>query len=289
MKELRPRRSVLYMPGSNERALIKAQSLAADCVVFDLEDGCAPEVKVEARQIAVAAANSANYGRREVIIRVNAIGSAWFQADLQAVASSKADAICLPKVETAQQVLDVAALLGQYGADDKLTLWAMIETPLGVENAVAIAAASDRLSVLMMGTSDLVKEMRLRHSADRIGFHYALGRCVHSARLAGIDVIDGVHLDLSDAEGFAKMCEQGRDFGFDGKSLIHPKQIDDANASFGFSDADIDYAQRVLAAWQQAESDAQAVVVVDGKLVEMLHVEEAKRVLAMADLLQVAS
>ncbi len=289
MKKLRPRRSVLYMPGSNERALIKAQSLAADCVVFDLEDGCAPEVKVKARQIAVAAANSGDYGRREVIIRVNAIGSEWFQADLQAVAGSAADAICLAKVETAQQVLDVVALLEHYGASDKLTLWAMIETPLGVENAVAIAAASDRLSVLMMGTSDLVKEMRLRHSADRIGLHYALGRCVHSARLAGIDVIDGVHLDLSDAKGFAKACDQGRDLGFDGKSLIHPKQIDGANASFGLSDADIDHAQRVLAAWQQVESDAKAVAVVDGKLVEWLHVEEAKRVLVMASLLEETS
>ncbi|ROS05759.1 citrate lyase subunit beta/citryl-CoA lyase [Sinobacterium caligoides] len=285
MHQLRPRRSVLYMPGSNSRALEKAKTLAVDCVVFDLEDACAPEVKASSRTAVIEAVAGGGYGRRELVIRINSFDSPWFSDDIEAVAQSQADAICLPKVESAQQIATTVELLERYGADETMTLWAMVETPLGVEHALQIASASPRLTVLMMGTSDLAKELRLRHTADRAGFHYALSRCVIAARLAGIDVIDGVHLDLDDEAGLVTVCEQGRDFGFDGKSLIHPRQIAAANDSFGFSAEAVDHARRLLAVWQQAASASKAVAVLDGKLIECLHVEEAKRVIAMAELI----
>jgi citrate lyase subunit beta/citryl-CoA lyase len=280
--KIRPRRSVLYMPGSNARALEKAKSLAADSVVFDLEDACAPAVKVSARADVIAAVNRGGYGHREVVVRVNTIDSPWFMADIEAVAQSKADAICLPKIESAEHIMAVVELMERYGAGESMTLWAMIETPEGVDKANEIAKASCRLSVLMMGTSDLAKELRVRHTSCRSGFLYSLNRCVMAARLAAIDVIDGVCLDLADDDGFAAVCEQGRDLGFDGKSLIHPKQIAAANASFGFNADDIAHAKKILAAWRQAEAESKAVAVVDGKLIEILHVEEAQRVLAMA-------
>ncbi|CAH0991407.1 (3S)-malyl-CoA thioesterase [Sinobacterium norvegicum] len=283
--EIRPRRSVLYMPGSNSRALEKAKTLAADCVVFDLEDACAPDVKATARNSVIEAVNQGGYGHREVVVRVNTIGSPWFNEDIEAVAQSQADAICLPKIESAAQIITVVELLDRYHAAASMTVWAMIETPLGVDKANEIAKASTRLSVLMLGTSDLAKELRVRHTPCRSGFLYSLNRCVIAARLAAIDVIDGVCLDLADDQGFATVCEQGRDLGFDGKSLIHPKQIAAANVSFGFNDDDVAHAEKVLAAWQQAEAESKAVAVVDGKLIEILHVEEARRLLAMAALI----
>jgi citrate lyase subunit beta/citryl-CoA lyase len=207
-----PRRSVLYMPANNARALEKARNLPADCIVIDLEDAVSPTAKAEARQQAVAAVNTGGFGRREVVVRINAQGTPWFEDDLTACAASAAKIVVLPKVETAATVQAVAARLPEH-----IQLWAMIETPRGVMNVEAIAQAHPRLQVLVMGTSDLSKELRVPPRADRMGLQYALGRCVCAARGAGIDIIDGVYLNFRDADSFAAVCEQGKWLGFDGQ------------------------------------------------------------------------
>ena len=278
---IRPRRSVLYMPGSNQRALEKAQGLPADALVLDLEDAVGPDKKVEARGLVVAAANSGAYGQREVIIRANALDTVWGKDDIQAIAASKADGLCLPKVETADQIKAALAVLDAAGAT-AMPLWAMIETPMGVLNAREIASADARVEVLVMGTTDLAKELRVPHTPDRIGMQYALSACVLSARACGKEILDGVYLDLTDETGYAAACEQGRDLGFDGKTLIHPKQIAAANSVFGPSEEDIIKAEKIIAAWKEAEAEGKGVVVVDGKLVEGMHVDEAKRNLELA-------
>ncbi len=278
---LTPRRSVLYMPGSNQRAMEKAKSLPADTLVMDLEDAVAPDQKDAAREQVVAAVNQGGYGYRELVIRVNGIDTPWFKDDVAAVAKSQAKAICLPKIESAEQVLQVVAALEAGGAAPEMEIWAMIETPKGVQQVNAIAAAHPRLSLLMMGTSDLAKDMRIPHTADRLGFITSLSLCVLAARAEGLDILDGVHLSLDDEAGLRALCEQGKQLGFDGKTLIHPKQIEVANQVFSPEAAEIDKAQRVIAAFEQAESEGKGVVVVDGKLVENLHVEETKRTLAI--------
>jgi len=278
---LKPRRSVLYMPGSNARALEKAKTLNADTLVLDLEDAVAPQQKQEARKRVVDAVNLGGYGNREMVIRVNGLDTIWCRDDLQAIAKAKISAVCLPKIESAEQVLSTVELLDQFGADPAMEIWAMIETPKGVQNVNAIAAAHPRLTLLMMGTSDLAKEMRIPHTPDRIGFVTALSLCVLAARAEGLDILDGVHLALDDEEGLRAVCLQGKQLGFDGKTLIHPKQLDLANEIFGPSVADADKAQIIIEAFAQAESEGKGVVVVDGKLVENLHVEEARRVLAI--------
>jgi len=278
---LKPRRSVLYMPGSNARALEKAKTLNADTLVLDLEDAVAPQQKQEARERVVDAVNLGGYGNREMVIRVNGLDTIWCRDDLQAIAKAKISAVCLPKIESAEQVLSTVELLDQFGADPAMEIWAMIETPKGVQNVNAIAAAHPRLTLLMMGTSDLAKEMRIPHTPDRIGFVTALSLCVLAARAEGLDILDGVHLALDDEEGLRAVCLQGKQLGFDGKTLIHPKQLDLANEIFGPSVADADKAQIIIEAFAQAESEGKGVVVVDGKLVENLHVEEARRVLAI--------
>ncbi len=280
---LTPRRSVLYMPGSNQRAMEKAKSLSADTLVMDLEDAVAIDQKDVAREQVVAAVNQGGYGYRELVIRVNGVDTPWFQDDVAAVAKSQAKAICLPKIESAEQVVQVVAELDAGGAPSDMEIWAMIETPKGVQQVNAIAAAHPRLSLLMMGTSDLAKEMRIPHTADRLGFIACLSQCVLAARAEGLDILDGVHLALDDEAGLHALCEQGKQLGFDGKTLIHPKQIDVANQVFSPEPAEVDKAQRVIAAFEQAESEGKGVVVVDGKLVENLHVEEAKRTLAIQE------
>ncbi len=279
---MRPRRSVLYMPGSNSRALEKAQQLPADVVIFDLEDAVAPAQKAAARANVVAAVKGGGYGRREVVARINALATEWGTADVQALASSSVQAICVPKVETAEQVQQVAAQLDQFGAAPSVASWAMLETPVGVLNAQSIAGAHPRLAVLVMGTSDLAKELRVPHRPDRLGFQTSLGLCVLAARAHGLDILDGVHLDLQDAIGFKAVCEQGRALGFDGKTLIHPNQINDANAVFGPDVAAIEWAHRTVDAWEQALRSGQGVALLDGKLVENLHALEARRVLDIA-------
>lgn len=274
------RRSALYMPANNARALEKAKSLMADCIILDLEDAVAVEQKAQAREAAVGAIAAGGFGWRELAIRVNACGTEWFEADVQAVASSGAQVIVLPKVEAPQTVCDVAARI-----PEAMEIWAMIETPRGVANVEAIAQAHSRLSCLVMGTSDLAKELRVPHRADRLGFLYSLSRCVLAARLAGIDVLDGVHLDFANQEAFRAVCEQGRDLGFDGKSLIHPSQIAVSNEVFAPSLTDIDRARSIVALWQQAQARGAGVAVLDGKLIENLHVVEAQRTLAFAEML----
>ncbi|MEH6550492.1 MAG: CoA ester lyase [Pseudomonadales bacterium] len=279
---IRPRRSVLYMPASNMRAMDKARSLAADCIVFDLEDAVDPDAKQQAREQLLEALAQGGYGERELIVRVNALGTPWGVDDLVAVAQSGAHSVCLPKVESVAYVRRVADKLAEHGAPD-MGIWVMAETPAGIQNIDEIAAAHDQIDVILMGTSDLAKELRVPHTPERTGFLYSLSRCIIAARANGLDAIDGVYLDLEDTTAYEAICQQGRELGFDGKSLIHPKQIDCANAVFGPSSVEIAHSRRVLEVWQKAEAAGTALAVLDGKLVEILHAEEAERVLLLAD------
>lgn len=282
----RPRRSVLYMPGSNQRALDKARSLPADSLVLDLEDAVAPAMKVTARQQLADALAAGGYGRRELVVRINGLDTQWAEEDIRMVASSGADALCMPKVETAAQVLLVADRLEALGASDKLAIWVMAETPRGVLNIQQVAAAHPRVQVVVMGTSDLAKELRVRHTLERQGLLTSLNLCVLAARANGLEILDGVYLDLDAPSGFVASCEQGRDLGFDGKTLIHPKQVEAANRVFGPGEQELARAERIISAWQEAEAEGKAVVLVDNKLVEVLHVEEARRLLAIDQAIQ---
>lgn len=280
--QIRPRRSVLYMPGSNQRAMEKAKTLPVDSLVLDLEDAVAPAQKAAARKLVVDAIANGGYGRRELVIRINALNTEWGEDDLLAVAGSGAAAVCLPKVESAAQVLAVADALNNLRVRADMAIWAMLETPLGILNASSIAAAHPRLNVLVMGTSDLAKDLRVPHTPDRLGLLASLSASVLAARAYGLDVLDGVHLDITDSSGFHAICEQGRKLGFDGKTLIHPSQIDAANSVFGPGEAVIEHAQRTLAVWNEAQREGKGVALLDGRLVENLHADDARRVLAIA-------
>jgi citrate lyase subunit beta/citryl-CoA lyase len=266
------------MPGSNARALDKARTLPADALVLDLEDAVAPDVKVEARAQVVAAIRAGGYGRREIVVRVNAPGTPWSPDDLAAAAHAGADAVLLPKVESAETVTAALAALGPAQS-----VWCMLETPRGILDAPAIAAASPRVSALVMGTSDLTKDLRARHTRDRLPLLTSLQLCVLAARAAGITALDGVHLDLDDEAGLAAACRQAADLGFDGKTLIHPRQIAVANEVFAPAAGEVDWARRVIAAHADAVARGQGVAVLDGRLIENLHVDDARRVLALAD------
>jgi citrate lyase subunit beta/citryl-CoA lyase len=280
---VRPRRSALYMPGANARALEKARTLDADVLLLDLEDAVAPAQKAEARRLVVGALRAGGHGHRERVVRVNGRGTPWEAEDLRAVAASGADAVLLPKVEGASHVREVEAALAAAGAPDGLSLWAMIETPRGVLGAAEIAGASPRLACLVAGTSDLVKDLGARHTAGRREVLTALSLTVLAARAHGLACLDGVHLRLDDEAGFEAACVQGRDLGFDGKTLIHPKTIAAANRIFGPTPDELEQARRIMVAHAEAESFGQGVVVVDGRLVEALHVAAARRTLALAD------
>jgi citrate lyase subunit beta / citryl-CoA lyase len=284
-RRVRPRRSIIYMPSSNARALEKAKSLAADGLIFDLEDAVAPDVKVEARAAAVAAAKSGAYGKREVLIRVNGLDTPWGADDLAAVASSGANGVVLPKVNSPSDVHRADEALRDAGAPNALVLWAMMETPAGIIAAASIAAASSRLSGLIVGTADLAKDLHCAHPADRWPMLSALQTCVLAARAHGLFVLDGVHVDLDDEQGFETVCRQGKDLGFDGKTLIHPKQIAVANSVFGPSTEEVAHAQRLVEAHKKALDAGEGITVVDGRLVESLHVREAERLIAAADLI----
>ncbi|MCE5245513.1 CoA ester lyase [bacterium] len=283
LDEVRPRRSVLYMPGSNARALEKARTLPADGLILDLEDAVAPAAKEAAREQVVAELRRGGYGRRELIVRVNGLGTPWREADLAAAATSGADGVALPKVESAEEVREAERALVAAGAPERLALWCMIETPRGVLRADEIAGATPRLAGLVMGTSDLVKDLRARHTPQRTETLAALGLCVLAARANGRAILDGVALDLADEAGFEAACRQGRDMGFDGKTLIHPKQIDTANRVFAPSPEEVEAARKIIAAFAEAEAQGKGVVVVDGRLVENLHVENARRALRLAE------
>jgi len=250
---LKPRRSVLYMPGSNERAMEKARELPSDVVIFDLEDAVAPEAKAAARDKVVAALNTGGYGDREVVVRVNGLDTPWAEDDLSAVAGSPATAALLPKVESGEAVNDALRLLDFAGASD-LPVWIMTETPRGVLDLDQILAGQPRLKTVVMGTSDLARDLRVSPLGKRLGLIHALSHCVLAARAHGIDIIDGVHLALDDTEGFRLACEQGRQLGFDGKSLIHPRQIEIANAYFGVTDEEVELAREIITAWQAARA-----------------------------------
>ncbi|MEE8272862.1 MAG: CoA ester lyase [Alphaproteobacteria bacterium] len=279
----RPRRSLLYMPGSNARALEKGRTLPADGLILDLEDAVAPDAKAAARARVVGAVAAGGYGRREVIIRTNRLDDAWGTDDLAAAARSGADAVLLPKIEGAAQVRRADALVRDYGAPDTMAIWCMMETPLGILNAAEIAGASPRLAGFVMGTADLAKDLHAAHTALRLPMLTALGLCLLAGRAYGLVVIDGVHLDLGDDDGFAASCRQGAELGFDGKSLIHPRQIGPANDAFAPSEAELDHSRRIIDAHAAAIAEGKGVVVVDGTLVETLHVENARRLVALAD------
>ncbi len=282
-EQLRPRRSVLYMPGANERALEKAKELAADCLILDLEDAVAPDAKVEARDRVCAAASSGAYGHREVTIRANGIGTQWHDEDVRAIATSGADAIVIPKVNTAEDVQHVVAALEHAGAPDDLDVWAMIETPTAIWNAREIATAHDRLTAFVLGTNDLVKELQAEFVPGREPLLASLSMAVLGARAAGVVVLDGVFNDLDDAEGFEAECVQGRELGMDGKTLIHPKQLDPCNRVFAPDEDAVANAREVIEAFEQATAEGKGVVTVNGKLIENLHVEQARRTVAQAD------
>ena len=283
---LKPLRSVLYMPGSNERALEKAKTIAADAVIFDLEDAVAPDAKPAARDAAAAAVRSGEYGGRELIIRVNGIGTEWHDDDLEAAAAAAPDVVLVPKVNSAEEVRRLVDALAAAGAPDRTKLWAMIETPIAMLNALSIAQASERLTGFVMGTNDLVKELYAEHVPGRQPVVTGLGLALLAARAAGIVIIDGVYNDVKDLDGFLAEVEQGRQMGFDGKTLIHPGQVEGANEGFSPSEQAVEDARGLIQAWEEGRARSQGVsgvVTYNGRMVENLHVESAKRTLAIAD------
>ncbi len=282
----RPRRSVLYMPGANTRALEKAKSLPADSLILDLEDAVAPDAKAQAREH-IRAALDTGFGYRETVIRINGLNTQWGLDDLKAFADTKADAILLPKVESAAQIQEVANLLKQFHANNIMKIWAMIETPLAIFKLPEIASAHPLLETLVLGTSDLVKDLHARHTPSRVETQTALSLSVLAARAHHLCVLDGVHLSLDDEDGLKQSCIQGRDMGFDGKTLIHPSQIKIANDIFGPSPEEIDEAWQRIAAYETAIKSGAGIAVLNGKLIEELHIQDAKRILALANAIEV--
>jgi citrate lyase subunit beta/citryl-CoA lyase len=280
---IRPRRSVLYMPGANARALEKAKTLPADALILDLEDAVAPDAKVDARARVCAAASSGEYGDREVTIRVNGIGTAWHADDLRAAAEAGPAAVVVPKIDSAEQVHSVERALDAAGAPAHTTIWAMVETPIAMLRAQEIATSSERLSVLVMGTNDLAHELRAEHVPGRGPLLGGLSLCLLAARAAGKVILDGVYNDVRDLDGFAAECVQGRQFGFDGKTLIHPSQLEPCNRAFAPSAEEIEKSQEIIKAFEQAQAEGRGVVTVNGRMIENMHVENARRILALAD------
>jgi citrate lyase subunit beta/citryl-CoA lyase len=272
------RRSALYMPGANERALEKARSLPADALILDLEDAVAPDAKVGARKRVCEVAGT--YGDREVAIRVNGFGTEWHQDDLRAAAEAGPSAVLVPKVNSAAEVHAIEGALEAGGAPDRTAIWVMVETPIAMLHAYDIASASDRLSVLVMGTNDLANELRAAHVPGRAPLLTGLSLCVLAARAAGKDILDGVYNDVRDAAGFEAECLQGKQFGFDGKTLVHPGQIEPCNRVFSPSEEEVEHSRKVVAAFEEAIREGRGVVTVDGRMVENLHVENARRILA---------
>ena len=279
----RPRRSVLYMPGSKPRALEKARTLAADSLILDLEDAVPPAEKEAARATIAEALAQGGYGAREIVIRINGLDTEWGEGDLAAAIACKPDAILVPKVESAGMVRDIQARMEAAGADPRTGIWAMMETPLGMLNAAAIAAASPRLVCMVMGTNDLVKELGAAHTPGRLPVITGLGLCMLAARAHGLAILDGVYNAFKDEDGLRAECRQGLEMGFDGKTLIHPAQLAVANEVFAPSPEEIETARRQVAAFAEVEASGQAVAVVDGKIVENLHVETARALIARAE------
>ena len=280
MSDLRPRRSVLYMPAANERALDKAKSIPADALIFDLEDAVAPDAKPEARTNAVAAAKSGEYGRREITIRCNALATQWGADDIAAAATSGVAAVVVPKVNSIGDVDAVSAALDRAGAPATLMIWAMIETPTAIFDVRGIAA-HPRVATLVMGTNDLAKELRATQVRGRAPLVPHLATALLAAREADKVILDGVFNDVKDLEAFRDECVQGATMGFDGKTLIHPSQVEIANEVWAPSAEEIDYSRRVIAAFDEAAAAGRGVITVDGRMIENLHVDNARRVLAV--------
>jgi len=274
------------MPGSNARALEKGRSLPADGLILDLEDAVAPDAKEKARDQIRDAVKAGGYGMRELVIRVNGLATPWGYDDVAAAAASGANAILLPKVESADAIRQLESIMVANGAPDTMAIWAMMETPRGILRAQEIAEASGRMECLVMGTSDLAKDLNCAHTRERLPMITSLGYCLLAARAAKIAILDGVYLDLSDDAGFEYACEQGKELGFDGKTLIHPKTAETTNRIFSPSIKEIDWSRKIIRAHEEAEAKGEGVVVVDGKLIENLHVESARRLVSMAEAIE---
>jgi len=281
--EIRPRRSVLYMPGSNARALEKGRDIPADGLILDLEDAVAPDSKTTARDNIAKAVAQGGYGHRELLVRTNSLASAWGFEDLQMAARTDAHAVLIPKVESADDVRKVAGILDAAGAKPTMSIWCMMETPRGILRAEEIADAHPRLAGLVMGTSDLAKDLHCAHTPMRLPMITSLGLCLLAARAAGLAILDGVYLDLDDDSGFADSCVQGKELGFDGKTLIHPKTVATTNEIFAPSEVEVTWSRRIIEAHAVAVAEGKGVVLVDGKLIENLHVENARRIVGMAE------
>ena len=283
---IRPRRSVLYMPGSNARAIEKARSLDVDVVVLDLEDSVAPQNKTAARRRVAEAVMAGGFGPREVVVRINGLDTPWWTDDVEAAAHAKPDAVLVPKVSSPDQFDDVIQRFVAVGARHELRLWAMLETPLAMLRADHIAAAAQdpeiRLTAFVMGTNDLAKETRAKLAPGRAAMLPWLMTCLAAARAYGVDIIDGVYNDLGNADGFAQECAQARDLGFDGKTLIHPNQIETCNKTFSPTPDEVTQAEKIIAAFALPENQGKGVVALDGRMVERLHAEMAERTLAIA-------
>jgi citrate lyase subunit beta/citryl-CoA lyase len=284
---IRPRRSVLYMPGSNARAIEKARTLPADAVILDLEDSVAPDAKAAARRQVAEAVRAGGFGPREVVVRINGLDTPWWIDDIKAVAAARPDAVLVPKVSSPDHLDDVIEWFIDVRADHGIRIWAMMETPLAILHAEAIAAAArnreSRLTAFVMGTNDLAKETRTRIMPGRAGMLPWLMTSIAAARAFGVDVIDGVYNDLGNAEGFAQECAQARDLGFDGKTLIHPSQIEPCNAAFSPATEEVAQAKKIIAVFDLPENQGKGVVALDGRMVERLHAEMARRTVAIAE------
>jgi citrate lyase subunit beta/citryl-CoA lyase len=290
---IRPRRSVLYMPGSNVRALEKAKTLPVDGVIVDLEDSVAPETKETARKQAADAVKAGGFGGREVFIRINGVDSPWHADDLSAAARAAPDVILVPKVSNPDTLELIGRRLLDMGTDRKTRVWAMIETPLAIFNILSIAAeardSETRLSGFVMGTNDLAKDTRARLVPGRAPMLPWLSMCVAAARVHGIDILDGVYNDIGNADGFINECRQGVDLGFDGKTLIHPSQIEPCNTAFSPSPAEVEWARKMIKAFDLPENRGKGVVSIDGRMVERLHADMARRTVAIAEAIQRSS
>ena len=284
---IRPRRSALYMPGANARAMEKAKTLPCDAVILDLEDAVAPDAKAAAREQVMTAVAAHGFGAREVIVRINGLDTPWWLDDLSAAAKAHPDGILVPKVSKPADLETVASRLIDIAADHKIHVWAMIETPLAIINAAEIAAAAHdveiRLAGFMMGTNDLAKQSRARLLPGREPMLSWLATAVLAAHAHGIDILDGVYNDIADAEGFRGECAQGRDMGFDGKTLVHPSQISPCNSAFSPSDDEVAQARKIIAVFELPENHARGVVQMDGRMIERMHADIARRTVALAD------
>jgi citrate lyase subunit beta/citryl-CoA lyase len=289
---IRPRRSMLFMPGSNLRALEKARTLPADGVIFDLEDSVAPDSKEQARKNVVEAAKSGNYQSREVLIRINGLDTKWCVEDIDAAAAAAPDGILVPKIATPKHLETIGQRLFDMHSDRRTRVWAMIETPLAIANVFALAAAAHdsetRLAGLVMGPNDLAKETRARMVPGRAPMLSWFSTCIAAAHAYGIDILDGVYNDLADSEGFARECSQGRDMGFDGKTLIHPDQIGPCNEAFSPTAEEVAQAKAIIAAFDRPENQGEGVLQVEGRMVERLHMAMARRVVVIAEAIAAA-